>query len=76
MKKLKDSFRLNGLPYTLLKRNDVVALYGIGGTNTDQIKTPNRKDQGCCYIPSLMDMRIFAIRKDKKYYSDCSLNEL
>lgn len=37
MKKLKESFRLNGLPYTLLKRNDVVALYGIGGTNTDEI---------------------------------------
>ena len=37
MKKLKESFRLNGLPYTLLKRNDVVALYGIGGTNTDKI---------------------------------------
>ena len=37
MKKLKESFRLNGLPYTLLKRNDVVALYGIGGTYTDEI---------------------------------------
>ena len=37
MNTLKTSFRLNGLPYTLLKRNDVVALYGIGGTNTDEI---------------------------------------
>jgi len=37
MKTLKSSFRLNGLPYTLLKRNEVVALYGIGGTYTDKI---------------------------------------
>ena len=37
MKRLKTSFRLNGLPYTLLQRNDVVALYGIGGENTDNI---------------------------------------
>ena len=37
MKKLKESFKLNGLPYTLLKRNEVVALYGIGGTYTDKI---------------------------------------
>jgi len=37
MKQLKESFRLNGLPYTLLKRNDVVALYGIGGEYTDKI---------------------------------------
>ena len=37
MKQLKESFRLNGLPYTLLKRNDVVALYGIGGEFTDKI---------------------------------------
>ena len=37
MKTLKESFRLNGLPYTLIKRNDVVALYGIGGTYTDEI---------------------------------------
>jgi hypothetical protein len=37
MKKLKTSFRLNGLQYTLLKRNDVVALYGISGTYTDKI---------------------------------------
>lgn len=28
---------MNGLPYTLLKRNEVVALYGIGGTYTDKI---------------------------------------
>ena len=38
MKQLKESFRLNGLPYTLLKRNDVVALYGIGGEYTDKIR--------------------------------------
>jgi hypothetical protein len=37
MKALKDKFRLNDLPYTLLKRNDVSALYGIGGTYTDEI---------------------------------------
>src|SRR4030042_6989621 len=37
MKQLKNKFRLNGLPYTLLKRNEVVALYGIGGTYTDKI---------------------------------------
>ena len=37
MKRLKERYRLNGLPYTLLKRNDVVALYGIGGTYTNEI---------------------------------------
>ena len=37
MKIQKTKFRLNGLPYTLLKRNDKVALYGIGGTYTDKI---------------------------------------
>jgi hypothetical protein len=37
MKPLKTQFRMNGLPYTLLKRNGVVALYGIGGTYTDEI---------------------------------------
>jgi hypothetical protein len=37
MKTLKTQFRMNELPYTLLKRNDVVALYGIGGTFTDEI---------------------------------------
>ena len=34
---MKTQFRLNGLPYTLLKRNEVAALYGIGGTYTDKI---------------------------------------
>lgn len=34
---LKVKFKRNGLPYTLLKRNDTVVLYGIGGTYTDQI---------------------------------------
>jgi hypothetical protein len=28
---------MNGLPYNLLIRNEVVALYGIGGTYTDEI---------------------------------------
>jgi hypothetical protein len=37
MKILKTQFRMNELPYTLLKRNEVVALYGIGGTYTDEI---------------------------------------
>jgi hypothetical protein len=36
MKLLKESFRLSGLQYTLLKRNEVVALFGIGGTYTDR----------------------------------------
>lgn len=30
-------FRINGLPYTLIKRNDKVALYRIGGTYTNEI---------------------------------------
>jgi hypothetical protein len=37
MKTLKTSFRLKELLYTLMKRNDVVAIYGIGGTYTDEI---------------------------------------
>jgi hypothetical protein len=37
MKTLKTKFRMNGLPYTLIKRNDKVAQYGIGGTFTDEI---------------------------------------
>jgi hypothetical protein len=37
MDKLKANFRLNDLSYTLLKRNDLVAMYGIGGTYTDEI---------------------------------------
>lgn len=37
MKRLKERFRLNGLQYTLLKRNDKLALYGIGGEFTDKI---------------------------------------
>ena len=28
---------MNGLPYTLSKRNDVIALYAIGGTFIDEI---------------------------------------
>jgi hypothetical protein len=37
MNRLKEKFRLNGLTYKLLKRNEVVALYGIGGTYSDKI---------------------------------------
>jgi hypothetical protein len=37
MNTLKTQFRMNELPYTLLKRNEVVALYGIGSTYTDEI---------------------------------------
>ena len=37
MKLLETTFSLNDLPYTLLKRNDKVALYGIGGEYTDKI---------------------------------------
>ena len=28
---MEAEFRLNGLTYTLLKRNDIMVLYGIGG---------------------------------------------
>jgi hypothetical protein len=38
MKQLKESFKLNGLPYTILKRNDKVALYGIGSERTGEIR--------------------------------------
>ena len=34
---LSERFRKNGLPYKLLKRNEVVALYGVEGTFTDKI---------------------------------------
>ena len=37
MKTLKETFRKNGLPYQLIKHNEVVALYGVGGTYTDKI---------------------------------------
>ena len=37
MKQLKESFRRNGLLYTLLKRNEHIALYGISGEYTDKI---------------------------------------
>jgi len=37
MKTLKAQFRLNNLPYTLIKRNDKVALYGIGGESAGYI---------------------------------------
>jgi len=28
---------MNGLPYTLLKRNEAVAVYALGGTYTDEV---------------------------------------
>ena len=34
---IKNMFRKNGLPYHLIRRNELVALYGVGGTFTDQI---------------------------------------
>ncbi len=37
MKQLEESFRLNGLLYTLIKRNEFIALYGIGGEYTDKV---------------------------------------
>jgi len=37
MKQLKESFRLNGLKYTLIKRNEYIALYGVSGEYTDKI---------------------------------------
>lgn len=37
MNKLKETFTKNGLPYKLIKRNDKVAMYGVGGTYTDKI---------------------------------------
>jgi len=37
MYRLKEKFRLNGLRYILLNRNEVVALYGILGSHTDEI---------------------------------------
>lgn len=37
MNKLKEKFRLNGLQYTLIKRKEVVALYGINGTYTGKV---------------------------------------
>jgi hypothetical protein len=38
MKILKTKFRKNGLPYTLLKRNDKVELYGIGVDYSEKIR--------------------------------------
>lgn len=34
---MKETFRKNDLPYTLIKRNDLVAMYGVEGTFTDMI---------------------------------------
>ena len=36
MKQLKESLRRQGLQYTLIKRNEYVALYGIVGEYTDK----------------------------------------
>lgn len=36
-KGLSHKFRKNGLPYLLIQRNELAALYGVGGTFTDQI---------------------------------------
>jgi hypothetical protein len=37
MERLKEVFRKNDLPYQLVLRNDVAAIYGVGGTYTDKI---------------------------------------
>lgn len=37
MKELKSSFRRDVLLYTLIKRNEKVAMFGIGGNFTDDI---------------------------------------
>jgi len=37
MKELVQSFRLNGLQYTLMKRDEYVALYGLSGEYTDKV---------------------------------------
>ncbi len=37
MEKLKETFRKNDLQYTLIKRNELVAMYGVGGTYTNKI---------------------------------------
>lgn len=37
METLKTSFGKNELTYTLIKRNDLVALYGVSGTYTKEI---------------------------------------
>ena len=37
MKTLKNQFNKNGLRYYLIQRNEVVAMYGISGTFTDNI---------------------------------------
>jgi hypothetical protein len=37
MKLLKVSFRRNGLLYILLQRNDLAAIYGVGGTYSDRV---------------------------------------
>jgi hypothetical protein len=34
---LKEKFKKNGLPYTLIRCNEVAAMYGVGGTFTDEI---------------------------------------
>lgn len=37
MEKLKESFSRKNLGYTLLRRNDLLAIFGVSGTFTDDI---------------------------------------
>lgn len=37
MKELRQSFRRNGLQYTLIMRNEFVALYGVSGEYTEKL---------------------------------------
>jgi len=37
VQKLKTAFRKNGLSYTLVQRNNTVAMFGVSGTFTNQI---------------------------------------
>jgi hypothetical protein len=37
MKALKSNFKKNGLRYTLIQRNKVAAIFGVGGNYTDKI---------------------------------------
>ncbi len=37
MDKIKNMFHKNSLPYQLIMRNELVAIYGVGGTFTDHI---------------------------------------
>ena len=37
MNRIKNQFRRNDLLYLLIKRNELIAIYGVGGTFTDKI---------------------------------------